>query len=51
MNPEEVSDLRADFASVYDRMSVSVRMSFSLLWGNFEKRVTRAQQRITSLPR
>ena len=41
MNPGQVSDPGANFASVYGPTPVTVHMSFSLLRGNFERLVIR----------
>ena len=39
--PGQLTDPGVNFASVHGLMPVSVHMSFSLPWGNFERRVTR----------
>ena len=39
--PGQLTDPGVNFASVHDLMPVTVHMSFSLPWGNFEGRVTR----------
>ena len=39
--PGQLSDPRVNFASVHGLTPVTVHMSFSLPWGNFERRVTR----------
>ena len=38
--PEELTDPGVNFVSVHGLTPVNVHMSFSLPWGNFERRVT-----------
>ena len=41
ITPRQLTDPRVNFASVHGLTPVTVHMSFSLPWGNFERRVTR----------
>ena len=41
--PGQLTDLGVNFASVHSLMPVTVHISFSLPWGDFERRVTRCK--------